>query len=84
MTNFSFLAVGKTGESKEAVVFKKYVGVAASKVIAVNPTKAELEKIYGTDNINEPEYLKEDDNGKAALITFVVKTDPDQDRKSVV
>lgn len=78
MTNFSFLAVGKTGESKEAVVFKKYVGVAASKVIAVNPTKAELEKIYGTDNINEPEYLKEDDNGKAALITFVVKTDPDQ------
>jgi hypothetical protein len=78
MINFSFLAIGKTGESKEAVEFKKYIGVGASTVLAVNPTKAELEKIYGTDNMNEPEYLKEDDKGKAAFITFIVKTDPDQ------
>lgn len=78
MINFSFLAIGKTGESKEAVEFKKYIGVGASTVLAVNPTKAELKKIYGTDNMNEPEYLKEDDKGKAAFITFIVKTDPDQ------
>ena len=43
MINFSFLAIGKTGESKEAVEFKKYIGVGASTVLAVNPTKAELE-----------------------------------------
>ena len=43
----SFLAIGKTEESKEAgESFKRYVGLASSHVIAVNPTKKELSEIY--------------------------------------
>lgn len=74
MINFSFLAIGKSNESKEAVEFKKYIGIGSSHVLAVNPSKAELDKIYGTD-MPEPEYVVDGDNGKEARITFIVKTD---------
>lgn len=74
--SFSFLAIGKTKESTEATESKQYVGVASSFVLAVNPTKAELEKIYGREIPNEPEYInptKEVDNIR---VDFIVKTDP--------
>lgn len=74
--NYCFLAIGKTQESKETAEFKKYVGVGSSFVVAVNPTKKELEAIYGREQANEPEYVVDTDNGKEARITFVVKTDP--------
>lgn len=45
-------------------------------MLAVNPSKAELDKIYGTD-MPAPEYVVDGDNGKEARITFIVKTDPD-------
>lgn len=73
---FIFLTIGKTAESKEAVEFKKYIGIGASKIVAVNPTKAELDKIYGTD-MKEQEYVVDGDKGKEARVTFVVKTDPE-------
>ena len=38
INSYSFLTIGKTQESKEAVEFKRYVGVGSSYVIAVNPT----------------------------------------------
>ena len=76
MINFSFLAIGKSNESKEAVGFKKYIGIGSSYVLAVNPSKAELDKIYGSD-VKEPEYVKDTDDGKEAHITFIVKTNPD-------
>ena len=75
--SYSFFAIGKTQESKEAQEFKKYVGVGSSFVVAVNPTKKELEEIYGHEIANDPEYVVDTDNGKAARITFIVKTDPD-------
>ena len=45
--NKLFMAFGKGTESKEGNVVKKYIGVAPVYVLAVNPTKAELEKLYG-------------------------------------
>ena len=75
--SYSFLVIGKTQESKEAQEFKKYVGVGSSFVVAVNPTKKELEEIYGHEIANDPEYVVDTDNGKEARITFIVKTDPE-------
>lgn len=75
--SFTFLAIGKTQESTETMEFKKYIGVGSSFVVAVNPTKKELETIYGHEIANEPEYVVDTDNGKEARITFVVKTDPE-------
>ena len=74
--SYSFLAIGKTQESTETQEFKKYIGVASSFIVAVNPTKKELEDIYGREQANDPEYVVDTDNGKEARITFIVKTDP--------
>lgn len=77
--HFSFLAIGKTQESSEATEgFKRYIGLASSFVLAVNPTKKELDELRGFESQNEPEYVKEGENGKEAHINFLVKTDPDQ------
>lgn len=77
INSYSFLAIGKTQESTEAQNFKRYIGLASSFVVAVNPTKKELEDIYGHEIANDPEYVVDTDNGKEARITFVVKTDPE-------
>ena len=45
--SYVFLTIGKTQESTETQEFKKYVGVGSSFVVAVNPTKKQLEEIYG-------------------------------------
>lgn len=73
----SFLIVGKTQESTETQEFKRYIGVGSSYVLAVNPTKEELEKIYGREQ-KEPEYVVNTDNGKEVRINFIVRTDPKQ------
>ena len=58
MNNYNvFFAFGKAVESKEAVEFKRYVGIAPVQIVAVNPTKKELESIYNTTLEKEPEYL---------------------------
>lgn len=74
---YSFLAIGKTQESTEAQEFKKYVGLGSSFVIAVNPSKKELEGIFGHEMTNDPEYVVDTEQGKEARITFIVKTDPE-------
>lgn len=76
--NYSFIAIGKTQESTEATEgFKRYIGLANSQVIAVNPTKAELEKIYGREISEEPKYTIEDeDRGTGTVVDILVKTDP--------
>ena len=77
-----FFAFGKAVESKESTPVKRYVGIAPVKVVAVNPTKAELEKIYNTTLDNEPEYLgSREVNGNNVpyvRVDFVVKTDVDK------
>lgn len=74
---FTLLAIGKTQESKEAQEFKRYIGIGSSFVLAVNPSKAELDKLRGFESQNEPEYIKDGDEGKEAHINFLVKVDPE-------
>ena len=77
--NFAFMAFGTGKESTDAVEVKRYIGVAPVYVLAVNPNKAQLEKIYGITIENDPNYISESEvDGKkviSARIDFVVKTD---------
>ena len=73
----SFLAIGKTQESKEAGDFKLYVGLGSTYVKGVQPTKKEIDEFFGYESQNEPEYVKDGENGKEAHITFLLQTDPE-------
>ena len=80
MKNYNvFFAFGKAVESKESTPVKRYVGIAPVRVLAVNPTKKELEAIYGTTLDKEPEYLgsREVDgkNVPFVRVDFIVSTD---------
>lgn len=70
------------GKETTDVVIKRYIGVAPVKVLAVNPTKAEMEKIYGTDIENDPVYVgKVDINGQSynnVRLDFIVATDEEK------
>ena len=77
--NFSFMAFSakaSTGEKN----FKKYIGIAACKVIAVNPSKSELEAIYGTPQENDPNYLgvNKETNAPTVRIDFFLQTVPER------
>lgn len=77
-----FMAFGKTSESKEAAPIQRYYGIAPVTILAINPTKAELEELYGRDIENEPEYFGTTEVGpegdkkdtKFADIVFIVRT----------
>lgn len=77
-------ATGK--ESTEGTSVKRYVGVGSVFVLAVNPTKTELEKLYDTELDNAPEYIgetelgQEGDKHKVAQVRldFIVNTDKDK------
>ena len=81
-TNTLFMAFSTGKESVEAGEIKRYIGVGAVKVLAVNPNKIEQEKLYNTTIDKEPEYVGNVNvNGKDtqnARISFVVKTDPEK------
>ncbi len=51
------MAFGKQIESSEGFVKKLYTGVENFKVVAVNPTKAELEALYDRELNFDPEYI---------------------------
>lgn len=81
------MAIAKGQVSTESTPRALYIGMAAVKVLAVNPKKAELEKIYGRELEKEPEYVTEaeittaDGSKKkypAVRITFICETDPDK------
>ena len=68
----------KIGKQSEEGVFKLYKGVAAVNVLAVNPNKAELERITGRTYDEDPVYRGKDDDGNETMrITFYTKTNPD-------
>lgn len=81
----SFMAVAKGTESKE-VERKLYMGLGAVGVLAVNPTKEESAKIFGTTpSAEEPKYVGETvvKNAKGeevkapqVRICFITQTDP--------
>ena len=51
------MAVSRGQKSTEGAVRKLYVGVGSSQILAVVPSKAELEKIYGRSQDADPDYL---------------------------
>lgn len=77
------MAFSKGTKSKEGSSIKRYIGVASVYVLAVNPTKEELEKLYGTQIENSPEYLSEVEMGEdkhkvqSVRLDFIVRTDPE-------
>lgn len=81
---YAFMAFSKGTESKEGNAVKRYIGVAPVFVLAVNPNKAELEKLYNTQLENDLEYLSEVEVGEDkhkvqnVRLDFIVKTDAEK------
>lgn len=77
--NKVFMAFASGNKSVDEVEIKRYIGIAPVYVLAVNPNKAELEKLYNTTIDKEPEYLGEVevDGNKIpnVRIDFIIKTD---------
>ena len=80
-TGFAFMAFAAGKESTESSAVKRYTGVAPVYILGVNPSKAELEKLYNTQIENAPEYIGEVEvNGNKVpnvRIDFIVKTAPE-------
>lgn len=76
------MAFSKGNVSTEGATIKLYTGVASVFVLGVNPSKDELEKIYGRTLDKDPEYVGEADNNGTKIpqvrIDFIVKADPDK------
>ena len=76
------MAFSKGTESTEGVNIAKYTGVASVYIKGVNPTKAELEKFYGRDIDNTPEYIGSADvNGNKipqVRLDFMAVVDPEK------
>lgn len=76
------MAVSRGQASVEAPVRKLYIGVASSYILAVNPSKAELERLTGRTQDKDPEYLGSAEvNGNTipqVRIDFIVKPDPEK------
>ena len=83
-TNFAFMAFAAGKVSTEGNAVKRYTGVAPVSILAVNPDKAELEKLYNTQLENDPEYLGEVEVGEDkhkvqnVRLDFIVKTDAEK------
>lgn len=71
------MAIGKVNVVVEREKAKIYTGVGSFFLVSVNPSKAELDKLYGYDN-KEPEYVTEQDGVKSARVTFILKSDPEK------
>lgn len=74
------MAISKGNASKEAQEFKRYIGVCPVFVKAVNPNKAEHEKLFNTTLEEDPVYIqdKEDTEGntyKNVRISVVLAPD---------
>lgn len=65
--------------------FKRYIGVSPVNVVALNPTKEELEKLLGTTLQKDIEYFSKDANGNNQIrLDFWVQIDPNWGKQLVV
>lgn len=76
----AFMAFGSGSNTNvDPVGFKKYVGTGVCRILAINPTKKELEDIYKTSIDKEPEYTSKDQDGKSQVrIDFILQTVPEK------
>ena len=76
------MAFGKGKESTSGVDFKRYTGVGSVFVKGINPNKEELEKFFGREIENAPEYNTntemQGENVQQARIDFLVEASPDK------
>lgn len=76
------MAFGQGQVSSEGASIKRYIGIASTSVLAVNPSKEELEKIYERTLENDLEYLGQAEvNGETVpfvRLDFIVKVDPEK------
>ena len=77
------MAISRGNASKEAQEFKRFIGVCPVFVKAVNPNKAEHEKLFNTTLEEAPVYVqdKEDNNGnsyKNVRISVVLQPDTEK------
>lgn len=85
-TNKLFMAFASGKESTEGSSRKLYTGVGPVFVLAVNPNKAELEKLYEIELEKAPEYITETEIGQEGSkykvpqvrIDFIVQADPEK------
>ena len=79
-TNKLLMAFASGSESTEELSFKRYIGIAPVSVLAVNPTKSELEAIYGRTLEKDVEYITDVERDgvktKQVRIDFIIATDP--------
>lgn len=83
-SGYSFMAIARGKESTEGD-FKRYIGVASCYIKSINPTKAEMEAIYGPQE-KDPEYVSEtevDENGAKVKVpnvrlNFLALPDPEK------
>ena len=69
-------AAGEAAD-ENAASFVKYIGVTPVNVVALNPTKEELEKLLGKTLNKDVEYFNQDSEGKNQIrLDFWVKVDP--------
>ena len=70
------MAISNGVETKETQGGARLMtGLVPMMVVAVNPSKKELEQIYGRDLEKEPEYISADENGvKKLRVDFIMKT----------
>lgn len=67
------MAFASGKESTEAAAVKRFIGVAAVEIRAVNPSKEELSKIYDTTIDKDIAYVSDVEGVKSARIDFVVE-----------
>lgn len=76
------MAVSRGQKSTEGVARKLFMGVGSCYIPAVNPSKAELEKLFGRTLDEDPEYLGSVDVDGTQVpqvrIDFIVKPDPEK------
>jgi hypothetical protein len=75
----AFMAFGKGTETKEPVDIKRYIGFGVCSIVAINPNKEQLEKIYGRPIDKEPVYVGEQEidevKYKQARVDILLKLD---------
>jgi len=80
MSKVALMAFGSGQDTTvETGGFKKYIGVGVCNVVAVNPTKAQIEQIYGSAPEKDPEYLGKSPEGQDQIrIDIILKTVPEK------
>jgi len=60
------------GRVREIKEYEKQIGLFEANIVAVNPSREELEKLLGVELEKDPEYLKEDSKDGAQTLSLAV------------